>query len=119
VQDEILMAVGEACTNAILHGSPPGSTGRVSICIHLSASSLVVDVTDEGEGFVPPAAPPPESEEPAEHGYGLFIIRRVMDRLEVFPGDHRTVVRMTKALHPWVEASARVREFETVGSKVR
>jgi serine/threonine-protein kinase RsbW len=116
VQDEILMAVVEACTNAILHGSPADGTGRVSLCIHLGAECLIIDVADEGDGFAPGDARLPDLEEPAEHGYGLFIIRRVMDRLEVFPGERGTVVRMTKSLHPWIEPALRGAEMATAGS---
>src|SRR5207247_3314240 len=83
-QDDVLMAVVEACTNAILHGSPAGGEGRISLCIFLGPASLVVDVADEGGGFTPGGLEPPDLEDPAENGYGLFIIRRVMDRLEVF-----------------------------------
>jgi serine/threonine-protein kinase RsbW len=97
-QDDVLMAVVEASTNAILHGSPPNGEGRISLCIYLGPASLVVDVADEGGGFTPGGLEPPDLEDPAEHGYGLFIIRRVMDSLEVFNSDCGTVVRMTKSL---------------------
>jgi serine/threonine-protein kinase RsbW len=115
-QDEVLMGVVEACTNAILHGSPVGGAGRISLCIHLGAECLIIDVADEGGGFVPGEARLPDLEEPAEHGYGLFIIRRVMDRLEVFPGERGTVVRMTKMLHPGMETAIRNGEVATAGS---
>jgi serine/threonine-protein kinase RsbW len=97
-QDDVLMAVVEACTNALLHGAPLAGAGRTSVCIYLGPASLVVDVADEGRGFDPRRLTAPDWEEPKENGYGLFIIRRVMDRLEVFHGDAGTVVRMTKSL---------------------
>jgi serine/threonine-protein kinase RsbW len=97
-QDDVLMAVVEACTNALLHGMAPDGEGRTSVCIHLGPASLVVDVADEGRGFDPARLSAPDLEEPREHGYGLFIIRRVMDRLEVFHGDSGTVVRMTRSV---------------------
>lgn len=98
-QDDVLMAVVEACTNALLHGSPPGGEGQTTVCIYLGSASLVVDVADGGRGFDPRRLNSPDLEAPKEHGYGLFIIRRVMDRLEVFHGEAGTVVRMTKLLH--------------------
>jgi serine/threonine-protein kinase RsbW len=97
-QDDVLMAVVEACTNALLHGTVPGGEGQTSVCVYLGPASLVVDVADEGPGFDPRRLSAPDLEEPREHGYGLFIIRRVMDRLEVFHGEGGTVVRMTRAL---------------------
>jgi serine/threonine-protein kinase RsbW len=98
VQDDILMAVVEACTNALLHGASPQGEGVTSVCIYLGPSSLVVDVADEGPGFDPARLSAPDLEEPREHGYGLFIIRRVMDLLEVFHGEGGTVVRMTRSV---------------------
>lgn len=96
-QDDVLMAVVEACTNALLHGTAPDGEGRTSVCVYLGPASLVVDVADEGPGFDPRRLSAPDLEEPREHGYGLFIIRRVMDRLEVFHGEGGTVVRMTRS----------------------
>lgn len=97
-QDDILMAVVEACTNALLHGTASAGQAQTAVCIYLGPSSLVVDVADEGPGFDPARIATPDLEEPKEHGYGLFIIRRVMDRLEVFHGDGGTVVRMTRSV---------------------
>lgn len=97
-QDDVVMAVVEACTNALLHGTAPDGEGRTSVCIYLGPANLVVDVADEGPGFDPTRLPAPDLEAPREHGYGLFIIRRVMDRLEVFHGDNGTVVRMTRSV---------------------
>jgi serine/threonine-protein kinase RsbW len=118
-QDDVLMAVVEACTNALLHGATPEGEGETSVCIYLGPASLVVDVADEGPGFDPRRLSAPDLEEPREHGYGLFIIRRVMDRLEVFHGDGGTVVRMTRSLAGAGDAaSASLAERERGGAPV-
>lgn len=75
----IMLALSEAVTNAIEHGSLPGADVEVSI--HWSCESATFCVTDRGSGaeslqlFGAPA-PPPDS---SLRGRGLVIIHRLAD----------------------------------------
>lgn len=95
---QVKTAVGEACTNAITHGSPNGRRNNIQVSFHLSPESLIVDVADEGPGFDPDAVPEPVAEALMEHGYGIYMMRQLMDRLEYFRDGTGTVVRLTKML---------------------
>lgn len=90
--EEIKLAVGEACTNAVEHayaGAPGAQAAgqgepRVHIRCGVRGREFVVEVTDEGKGFdfdavdvdlqIPPAP---------EAGLGFFLIRSSVDRLDV------------------------------------
>ena len=49
----------------------PGGTDR-----------MVVEVFDRGKGFDPDAVPVPDAEGLQEGGYGVFIMKQAMDRVE-------------------------------------
>ncbi len=97
---QIKTAIGEACTNAITHGSPFGPRNHIQVSFHLNGDALIVDVADEGPGFNPESVPAPQLDEMPEHGFGIFLMRRLMDRLEYFRDPTGTVVRLTKFLTP-------------------
>jgi serine/threonine-protein kinase RsbW len=84
VLGDLKLALTEACTNSVRHAYADGQ-GLVEIVYELHADRLVVEVSDHGEGFRPPApsAPAPEADELAEGGLGIAIIEALSDELEI------------------------------------
>jgi serine/threonine-protein kinase RsbW len=78
---DIQLVVSEAVTNAMLHAYGSRPDGRVQVVFSLLPGRLEIDVYDWGEGFDPTAVPKPDLEEPGESGYGLMIIRSLMDEV--------------------------------------
>jgi serine/threonine-protein kinase RsbW len=75
--------VTEACTNSVKHAYADGA-GVVQIRYELFADRIAIEVTDDGEGFVPPEeAVFDGGSEPEEGGLGIAIIRAVTDELEI------------------------------------
>src|SRR5919206_1065135 len=62
VLGDMKLALTEACTNSVRHAYEGGG-GVVEILYELHPDRLVVEVTDEGEGFEPPAEPSPSMPE--------------------------------------------------------
>jgi serine/threonine-protein kinase RsbW len=97
--EDLKTAVAEACLNAMEHGNKYRSEARVVVSLQLEDGSIVVQVKDEGDGiFEIPPDPDIERKiqelEPAR-GMGLFLIRHLMDEVElnkITEGGH--VVRM-------------------------
>ena len=89
----VVLAVCEALTNAIEHGSVPG--GPVEIEIAAAADHAEVRVTDRGRpGAARPLgvpAPPPPA---AERGRGLIIMGALADALEIGRAGRGTEVRL-------------------------
>jgi serine/threonine-protein kinase RsbW len=94
IQD-IKVAVGEACDNAIEHGvSPKG----IDVHYHLSPEEMQVEIIDYGPGFDPAG----KGEEPpdlfSERGRGIFLIKSLMDRTEIYskPGEGTMIILAKK-----------------------
>ena len=84
VVGDLKLALTEACTNSVRHAYAGGS-GSVEILYELHADRLVVEVSDNGEGFEPPAVPSDalDTEELSEGGLGIAIIEALADELEI------------------------------------
>lgn len=93
---DILIAVSEAATNALKHGSPQGGQAEIAVCCHLEADRLVIEVTDQGEGFDPLSVPVPVAEQMREGGMGIFFMRTLMDEVSFDCGSAGTTVRLVK-----------------------
>ena len=91
------VALTEALSNAILRGNGENRDKYVRVRASLDHNSLVMEVADEGEGFdLDDCTIDPTTGEniDREDGRGLFLMRRLMDRVERFT-DHGNVVRLT------------------------
>jgi len=77
---DIKVALGEALANAVRHGSPSDGSGRVEVRVIAYPDRIVLEVTDNGEGF-------DGTHEGAEDlyapgGRGIMFMRALMDRVE-------------------------------------
>ena len=79
---DLKLALTEACTNSVRHAYE-GGDGVVEILYELHPDRLVVEVTDEGEGFTPPADAEMPDELSEEGGLGIAIIQALSDELEI------------------------------------
>jgi anti-sigma regulatory factor (Ser/Thr protein kinase) len=76
--DEVVLAVNEVATNAVIHGRPPAT-----VRVWHADDELVVEVSDAGEGIHDALAgqlPPPAT---ALGGRGLWLTRLLCDAVEV------------------------------------
>src|SRR3954451_3369875 len=102
--DEVLadlkLALTEAASNSVRHAySGDDETGVVEISYELRADRLVIEVTDDGEGFDPEDNDGPP-EELSEVGLGIAIIRSIADEVEIGtqPGGKGSRLRFEKEL---------------------
>lgn len=96
----VRVALSEAISNAILRGNDSSSEKSVRVRATINARELVFDVVDEGPGFDLFAdRPDPTAPENimSEEGRGLFLMHKLMDRVERFQKDGN-VVRLTLSL---------------------
>lgn len=101
--DEVRMAVVEACINAIEHSRSGDQTVYLSFAVlgEGEPERLRVTVRDRGVGFSPDELEEPTIEEKLtserKRGWGLKIIRGLMDEVEVRSGTDGTTIEMSKA----------------------
>jgi serine/threonine-protein kinase RsbW len=79
--EDLKVAVSEACTNALTHSKNPDTSYELSYIIE--NEKLVFTVTDRGVGFEPDEVAPPDLNGKQLGGFGLFIIKSLMDRVEI------------------------------------
>lgn len=95
---EVKLAVVEACLNAMEYGAGVVEVeliGRPGV-----PARLEVSVVDNGPGFAPGKVPEPHLVEKLQagrkRGWGLALIRRLMDEVEIESRPGRTRVRMVR-----------------------
>lgn len=101
--DEVRLAVVEACINAKEHSR--AADRRVQIVCEVLGEGhpeiLRITVHDNGVGFRPAAVEKPKIETKLraldKRGWGLEIMRGLMDEVEIHSGAEGTTVVMTKA----------------------
>jgi serine/threonine-protein kinase RsbW len=84
---DLKLAVTEACSNSVRHAYRDGREGSVEVVYELHPDRLVVEVSDDGEGFDAPEPEPAVAGPLSEGGLGIAIIRELADELELGSGD--------------------------------
>ncbi|MTI68434.1 MAG: histidine kinase [Firmicutes bacterium] len=96
--EDIKVAIGEACTNAIQHSSL-NESDSYEIEFILDIDKLIIYIRDEGNGKCKKDIKTPNVEELKESGLGLFIIKTLMDEVKCIScEDKGTEIRMVKRI---------------------
>ncbi len=79
----VKLAVHEICVNIIEHAYH-GRTGTIQIFVHLvqSPPKIVVELCDQGDPADPAKFVPPNLEEPQVKGYGLYLVKNLVDSVD-------------------------------------
>lgn len=78
--EDIKLAVGEACNNAIIHS---GSDETYKIEFLNLTNELKIEIRDHGKGFSMDNYKKPNADELQENGLGIFIIKSLMDHVDI------------------------------------
>ena len=98
---DVELALREALVNAVMHGNRQDPEKRVCVkCYCQPHRGMLLVVEDEGSGFDPNDVPDPTQAERLfeTHGRGLFLIRRLVDRVRYSRSGRR--VTMVKRFRP-------------------
>jgi serine/threonine-protein kinase RsbW len=82
---DLKLAVTEACSNSVRHAYRDGREGSVEVVYELHQDRLVVEVSDEGDGFGVHEPSQAAGGSLSEGGLGIAIIRELADELELGP----------------------------------
>jgi len=95
--EDIKVAVGEACNNAVLHGKSHEEV--FEILFEVQDKRMVIEVRDNGNGFDLDEYQAPEPGELRENGLGIFIMKTLMDEVDFIPVQNNgTTIRLVKEL---------------------
>jgi serine/threonine-protein kinase RsbW len=94
--EDIKLAVGEACNNAIIHS---GSEETYKIEFLNLTNELKIEIKDHGKGFSMDNYKKPNADDLQENGLGLFIIKSLMDQVDIESFEGRgTKIIMSKTI---------------------
>ncbi len=97
---DIAISVSELVNNAILHGNHSSPDKQVTVKIAKENSCVRISVADQGGGFNPEVIENPIEDDNLlkEVGRGIFIVRALMDSVEITATDAGTTIAITKAI---------------------
>lgn len=77
----VQLAVQEAATNIVEHAYEGRLDGRVKFILRAHGACLEIEISDQGKGFDFDAVPLPTLSEMQERGYGVFLIKSLVDNV--------------------------------------
>lgn len=105
--EDMLLAVGEACNNAVLYTASHAGQSLSIICRALKSTprtnaAMQVDIRNRGNGFThkidPSSFDMPAAELMGDHGRGLPLMNMLVDDVQFLNEGGDTLVRLTKSL---------------------
>ncbi len=91
------LAVSEACANVIEHAYKGEPGNPIELHLVVNEESLVLTIRDFGAKFDLEKYELPDLSEPHEGGYGVFLIRSLIDKVEYDTSNERgTMLTLTK-----------------------
>ena len=91
--EDMKVCVSEACTNAIKHSKKD----EFQVKFYVYPDRLTIEVLDDGIGYDVDSLALPDLKNPKTSGLGIFIIKTLMDEVEIKSCDKcGTIIKMTK-----------------------
>ena len=97
----IAMAVREAAVNAVLHGNAYDPGKKVTLAFEQGEDGLTIVVRDQGKGVDVDSIPDPLAPENLmkQSGRGIFLMRSLMDEVQIQASEAGTEVKLIKHFH--------------------
>ena len=92
--EDLKTAVGEAVINAIEHGNQLDVETKVLVVLTVAEQSLALNVVDQGTKPIPTLPATGNVPENYPRGWGMFLIKNLMDEVEVLSKPGRNEIRM-------------------------
>ncbi|MGB0768642.1 MAG: ATP-binding protein [Phycisphaeraceae bacterium] len=90
----VRLALDEALVNAVKHGNDNDPDKSVHIDFSIDADKMVIEVEDQGPGFVPEELPDPTAEENLSrpNGRGVMLMRAYMTEVDFNARGNRVIL---------------------------
>jgi serine/threonine-protein kinase RsbW len=97
---DLAVAFSEICANVHRHAYHGRRDGRVDLQVAIEGERVVVTVDHQGDRFDPRAYVQPNLARPAEGGYGIYLIARLVDDVSFEDTDRGGRVVLVKRRRP-------------------
>lgn len=93
----VRLALDEALVNAVKHGNKHDPEKTVQVDFNIDADRMVIEIEDQGTGFVPDELPDPTAEENLgrPNGRGVMLMRAYMTKVEFNESGNRVILTKT------------------------
>ena len=102
VSFNVHLALEEAVTNVIMYAFPENEEHEFMLTVRKAENSLILNVIDSGKEFDPTLQPDADVTLPLEErpvgGLGIFLIRRLMQKVEYRRIDGKNILTMVKTI---------------------
>ena len=96
--DEVKLALIEACINAFEHSKDRDR--KINLNFQITDNAMVISISDDGEGFdidEPKDRIAAKRNKGEKRGWGLTLMSKLMDEVEIDSSEKGTLVRLTKS----------------------
>lgn len=95
------LALEEVFMNVVMHGAPGGGA-RVEVSLQLAAGGLTMTIADDAPPFDPLSVPPPDAtaslDERPIGGWGVLLVRRMMDTVAYRREGTRNILTLSRQI---------------------
>ncbi|MBU8932524.1 MAG: ATP-binding protein [candidate division Zixibacteria bacterium] len=97
---DVAISVSELVNNAVIHGQKAAPDEAVVVEVECNNGEVKITVSDCGGGFDPDQLADPLADENLmkEVGRGLFIVKSLMDKVDINVSGNGTTVAITKTI---------------------
>ncbi len=98
---QIQLAVQEAAANIIFHSDSADADRTIDVEVSFADRVVAIELRYSGAAFEDASIPVPDFDGSRDHGFGLFIIQKIMDEVKYGQTpDQKNFIRLTKQLSP-------------------
>lgn len=94
---DLAVALTEVCSNVHRHAYDGRTEGRIDLKVEVRQEKARVSIRDYGKPFDGRSYPAPDLSQPAEGGYGIYLIRKLCDRVHYEPLEVGSRVELFKS----------------------
>jgi anti-sigma regulatory factor (Ser/Thr protein kinase) len=114
IQNFANLVLEEFGTNSIKYGYDDANEHWIEVTLCISGGELIVNIIDDGRAFNPLEAPEPQLDIPIEErrvgGLGIYLVRKMSDRMEYVREGGKNRLTLHKAWPPQFSKEANPRD---------
>lgn len=99
---QLILAVDEACANSIIHQNRCNEMIKIQVSVYRKKDSLFIELKDKGTPFPITDYKPEDLHDIIKNrtkgGLGIYLITRIMDKIEIVPHKDEFIYRFVKSL---------------------